>query len=330
MADSDQLDRGATATSAEEIFNEAVELMCGPESATHIQRWIAMVEEASHYGYAPATELWSVFEVMGVARPQSWDRAFDLLLKAADQGSATAKRQLAVLARRDLPSQAVLEDDKGFWAETRSAISVPDLLAHSERESLCNAPRIRAIEGFANAAECSWLIDRATSRLGRATVITLSGTQEYDEGRSNTGTVFPVQDMDVVLEVIRARISAATRIPVPVFEPTQILHYSVGEEFKPHFDFLDPANPAYREHLEEGQRLATFLIYLNDEFVGGETQFPDIGIQFRGKRGDAIFWANVDMQGKPDLMTRHAGLPPTSGEKWLLSQWIRDRTGAKR
>lgn len=330
VADSDQLDRRAPATRAEATFNEAVELMCGRESAEQIQRWIAMIEEASHGGHAPATELWSVLEVMGVARPQSWDRAFDLLLKAANQGSASAERQLAVLARRELPSAGAWKDDSGFWTETRSAISVPDLLAHPERISLSNDPRIRAIEGFANAAECSWLIDRARLRLGRATVITLSGTQDVDEGRSNSSTEFLVQDMDVVLEVIRTRISSATRIPVPVFEPTQILHYAVGQEFKPHFDFLDPANPAYREQLQQGQRLATFLIYLNDEFEGGETQFPDVGIQFRGKRGDAIFWANVDNQGKPDLKTRHAGLPPTSGEKWVLSQWIRDRTGGRR
>jgi len=29
--------------------------------------------------------------------------------------------------------------------------------------------------------------------------------------------------------------------------------------------------------------------------------------------------------GKPDPLSEHAGLPVTSGEKWLLSQWIRDR-----
>jgi hypothetical protein len=136
--------------------------------------------------------------------------------------------------------------------------------------------------------------------------------------------------MDIVLEVIRHRISAATRIPVPVFEPSQILHYNVGQEFKPHFDFLDPGNANYRDQLNQGQRIATFLIYLNDEFEGGETQFPDIGLQFRAKAGDAIFWANVDTEGRPDALTRHAGLAPTSGEKWVFSQWIRDRIAGQR
>ena len=34
---------------------------------------------------------------------------------------------------------------------------------------------------------------------------------------------------------------------------------------------------------------------------------------------------NVDAAGQPDRRTLHAGLPPSAGEKWLLSQWFRDR-----
>ncbi len=331
MAEPRQSEGCAPASQAEATFKEAVGLMCGPDSGAHIGRWIPMIKQASNAGHAEATELWSVFEVMGVARPQSWDRAFDLLVTAAEQGSLTAKRQLLILARRDSADlQASADDDSAFWAQTRAGISIPVLLSHTERVSLSDAPRIRVIESFVNHAECAWMIDRAGKRLGRAKVIDLSGQQNVDGGRSNSGAEFLVQDMDVVMEVIRTRISSATKIPVPVFEPTQILHYDVGEEFKPHFDFLDPANAGYRENLESGQRIATFLIYLNDGFEGGETQFPDVGINYRGRAGDAIFWANVDMQGRPDPLTRHAGLPPTAGEKWILSQWIRDRTAPTR
>lgn len=69
----------------------------------------------------------------------------------------------------------------------------------------------------------------------------------------------------------------------------------------------------------------TFLIYLNEEYEGGETAFPAIGLRYRGRAGDALFWANLDQQQLPDPLTLHAGLPPTSGEKWVFSQWIRER-----
>jgi hypothetical protein len=47
--------------------------------------------------------------------------------------------------------------------------------------------------------------------------------------------------------------------------------------------------------------------------------------RYRGRKGDAIFFWNVDPSGAPDKRTYHAGLAPTRGEKWLLSQWIRER-----
>ena len=325
MEPGDQLEQRAASGDAKAKFDLALELMCGPEGSEQIQRWLALVEEASNAGHAPATELWAIFEAMGVARPQDWDRAFDLLEVAANQGSAGARRQLLILARRDGE-----HEDHADWAEVRASISLPQLLEHGDRISLSNQPRIRVIESFASQAECAWLIDRTRPRLKPALIIDPTGSHVINPDRSNTGTEFLVQDMDLVMEVIRHRISAATRIPVPVFEPTQVLHYEVGQEFRPHFDFLDPANPNYNDLLGFGQRIATFLIYLNGEFSGGETQFPDVGIQFSGKTGDAIFWANVDMDGQPDRLTRHAGLPPSSGEKWVLSQWIRDRSAARR
>ena len=75
---------------------------------------------------------------------------------------------------------------------------------------------------------------------------------------------------------------------------------------------------------DRGQRTTTLLIYLNDDFEGGDTAFPELGLTFRGRTGDALLFHNLDAAGAPDLRTRHAGLPPTKGEKWLFSQWIRD------
>ena len=130
---------------------------------------------------------------------------------------------------------------------------------------------------------------------------------------------------------MRARIGAATDLPPSVMELTKVLHYSVGQEFAPHFDFIDPATPGMAGEVQaRGRRLVTFLIYLNDDSDGGETEFPAIGLRHRGRRGDALMFANVDLAGIPDRKTLHTGLAPTRGEKWLLSQWIRDRVPAGR
>nr|WP_239094238.1 2OG-Fe(II) oxygenase [Bacillus sp. B15-48] len=51
----------------------------------------------------------------------------------------------------------------------------------------------------------------------------------------------------------------------------QVLNYWIGEEYKPHFDYFSPNKV---DHDKGGQRVATFLIYLNDVKAGGETEFP--------------------------------------------------------
>jgi len=192
--------------------------------------------------------------------------------------------------------------------------------------AVSESPRLRMIEGFASSAECKWVIDRACKRLRPATVVNRSGSLTVEAVRTNSMVEHLLPDMDLVIEAIRTRISAATRLPLPILEASQVLHYAPGQEFKPHHDYFDPALPGHAGELDQlGQRIATFLIWLNDGYTGGETEFPRAKFSFRGKMGDALFIANVDRTGRPDPSTLHAGRPPLSGEKWIFSQWIRDK-----
>ena len=260
-----------------------------------------------------------------MARPQSWARALDFLAIAAAQGSRSAQEQLLLLidnSQDPQPPEAIQDD---FWKRARAAISVDQRFLPGEKIALSEQPRIRVIREFATPAECRWLIRLGRPRLTSATVFNpRTGNQSTDASRDNSYLVLRTGEMNVLTEVIRNRISAATRLPPPLFEPSQLLHYATGERFKPHHDFLDPTNLAYRKDLARfGQRIATFLIYLNEDYSGGETIFPAIGLNFRGTTGDALYFANVTQEGAPDPLTLHAGPPPASGEKWVFSQWIR-------
>jgi hypothetical protein len=213
------------------------------------------------------------------------------------------------------------------WREVRGAIDVEQLLRAPDPIALAERPRLRLFRGFATEAECRWLIDRFRVKLEAAVVVDgASGESLVDTYRNNSAADLPLRDMDVIIELLKARISTATRLPEFIFELPQLMHYAVGQEFRPHHDFLDPKEPGFAEDLaRRGQRMGTFLIFLNDDFEGGETEFPKAGISFRGRTGDALFFANVTPDGRPDPLTLHAGRPPTRGEKWILSQWIRDR-----
>lgn len=321
----DELARGAEAGNPDSQFRYGLSLLSSEAAATEGLRAIGLIDAASQQGHAEATAMCAVFEAMGAARPQNWPRALDRLQQAAEAGSISAQGQLVALSERgsDQPAPTGASCD---WARIRAGISVEKLLGRPERQILSDAPRIVAFPDFATEAECVWCIARARDRLKRAAVFNVqSGDQTYNAVRDNSAIEFQLPQMDLILEVLRARISAATRLPVPIFEPTQVLHYAVGEQFRPHHDFLDPDAPGFAEQLRLfGQRIATVLVYLNDGYAGGHTIFPKVGISYRGRTGDALFFTNVDQTGHADPLTMHAGTPPTSGEKWVISQWIRD------
>ena len=188
------------------------------------------------------------------------------------------------------------------------------------------APRIHVIDGFVSSAACDWLIGRVRGHLSRATIYddATGGTTE-DRRRTNSQCDLDLEIGGALTFVLRGRIAAVTGRPDAAMEVAKVLHYSPGETFAVHFDYLNPDEPAYAAQLaNRGQRTDKFLIYLNDDYTGGETHFPKIEFSHRGAKGDAIWFSNVDATGRPDEDTIHAGLPPETGEKWLFSQWIRE------
>ena len=65
-------------------------------------------------------------------------------------------------------------------------------------------------------------------------------------------------------------------------EGPTVLHYAAGQEITNHFDFLNTEMPNYEDELSRrGQRVITFLIYLNDDYGGGETEFPELGVRHK-------------------------------------------------
>ncbi len=192
-------------------------------------------------------------------------------------------------------------------------------------EYVHETPRIGVSKGFIDPELCAWLIERARP-LQDASFVYDPGTGRpaQDAARTNTAGTFKLSDLNMPLILIRHRIANTIGAPVEHFERSSVFRYQPGQTFADHADYISTAFSA--EIRQRGQRPWTFLVYLNDGFEGGETHFLRVDKKLRGGVGDALFWRNVDENGAPDESTQHAGAPPTSGEKWLLSQFIRDKT----
>ncbi|MDO9586363.1 MAG: 2OG-Fe(II) oxygenase [Brevundimonas sp.] len=267
------------------------------------------LSEAARRGDGGAAHRLAVLSAMGLGVPHDWRMALDWLAKAAGAGHATAGPELDLLSGRS------------------AGVDIAAWLASPPPRALSEGPAILAIDGFLPAEVCDWLRARAEALAEPALVYDFdTGRGRRESVRTNAAARFDLERMDVVLALVRERIARAAGLPVPGLEWSQVLHYAVGQSFDWHVDWLDPATPAYASDLAaRGQRIATFLIFLNDDFDGGETAFEAGGLRHRGRKGDALLWANTLPDGSIDQRTRHAGLPPTRGEKWVLSQWLRGR-----
>ena len=292
-------------------------LLLGVGAAPAPQEGYACIVEAAARGNGEATAQLALFAAWGVLRPQDWTDALDHLQRAAELGWPRAQRELQFLAH----------DASTDWQGLRRRVDIAAWTTPRMARVLAHAPRIQAIDGFATAAECQWLIELARGNLRRARIYRkdAEGFTEADT-RTNSEADYTIGHADLVLRLVIERIARAAGVSPRMFEVAKLLQYEPGQYFAPHCDFQDPATPALAREVERrGQRVATALVYLNDDYEGGETDFPRVGLRHRATAGDALLFSNVLPSGALDYDSLHAGLAPTRGVKWVLSQWIRDR-----
>lgn len=189
-----------------------------------------------------------------------------------------------------------------------------------------NAPRIVLFGNLLAADECEALIELSRGKLQRSNVVDRqTGHYQHHPDRTSDGTYFRRAETPLIAR-IETRIAELTGCTIERGEPIQVLHYRPGTEYKPHFDYFDPADEGNQQVLRlGGQRVATLIMYLSDVDGGGSTVFPEIGLDVLPRRGNAVFFAYADDEGQLDPRTLHGGSPVASGEKWIATKWLRQR-----
>lgn len=194
-------------------------------------------------------------------------------------------------------------------------------------EELRISPRLMHLKGFLSEEECDHLIEMVQEKIAPSTTVDPdTGELIVVESRTSSSTHLWLGETPVIAGV-EARIAELAKLPVENGEGLQVLHYGPGQEYKPHFDFFDPALKGSHVVLAYGgQRVLTCIMYLNTVEDGGETHFPEVDRKIAPRKGDAILFYNILPDGEVDRMSLHASLPVISGEKWVATKWMRERT----
>lgn len=320
--------------------------------ARNVEQGMQRLEIAARHGEDAAAAFLSYAHASGLAGPPDWSAALDWLIAAARAGNARALAQVALLQPDGADPECCASllaaaEQGGFvaartlrraggsgeqrlleslpWQSLRESIDVAALLDRpANAVSSFDTPAISTYAGFLDEDHRRYVMAVAAPGLERATVNEPRGGERVHEMRTNSSMAIAPTNADVLLHIISERLARLAGEPVRHGENINVLRYRPGEIYDDHYDFFDPAAPDFRHEIARyGQRTATALVYLNAEFMGGETAFPELGWRFRGRAGDAIVWRNVRPDGSPERRALHAGRPPLAGEKWVLSQWFR-------
>jgi prolyl 4-hydroxylase len=162
------------------------------------------------------------------------------------------------------------------------------------------------IDGVLSPEECRALIARIEAAGPSIAPVTLPGGPVVDlETRNNTRVMFDDPELAALLY---ARV--ADRVPqtisgrnvVGANELLRCYRYAVGQRFAPHYDGSFVRN-------EREQSKLTFIVYLNEEFTGGETAMLDFDEVIVPRAGRALLFQHAIL---------HEGCEVTSGVKYAV------------
>lgn len=170
------------------------------------------------------------------------------------------------------------------------------------------------VHNLATPDECETLITEAeASGLQRSTVV--HDAEPVSTGRTSSHVFLETE----TAETLKERVSKFLGIPTTHFENVQVVRYRPGEKYDAHYDatFKNDTNTK-----RELPRLYTVLLYLNDDYEGGHTTFPNCEAEVTPRQGMGVLWRNLSESGRILKSSYHAGAPVTRGTKYVCTLWI--------
>ncbi len=189
---------------------------------------------------------------------------------------------------------------------------------------LSNSPWIVMVDDFVSSDECSDLIAGITSWERSTDAGEMNDFGEsarvptFGRTSSNGWCRGTCEKRHNVIN-LGNRISHYVQVPISNFEAFQVLRYEVGQQYITHHDYSTS-----QRDMACGPRIITALLYLSNVEEGGETVFPDLGINIKPKKGRAVFFPDVLSNDlfSPDLRVSHKAKPVLKGQKYAVNTWI--------
>ncbi len=119
--------------------------------------------------------------------------------------------------------------------------------------------------------------------------------------------------VDTVRSAFENEVPAAFGRRIEWFENPQVLRYEPGGLYGPHADseHFMPSEGCWRKVID---RDISILLYLNEDFTGGELSFRQFNYRYRPRTGDLLFFPSHGQYA-------HQALPVGSGVRYVVVSW---------
>ena len=172
-----------------------------------------------------------------------------------------------------------------------------------------------------NESECNSIIELASDKLQTAEVV-----GENVNGYRTANSCWITDTDNNIINTIKQVVSNHSGLPIENQENPHIVKYENGDRYDSHLDSFNPYDFHQNKKIDSsGNRSHSFLIYLNQDFVGGETHFDIVDITIKPKRGMGLMWNNLHNSNLLNESS-HAGFSIINGIKWILIIWIREKS----
>lgn len=190
------------------------------------------------------------------------------------------------------------------------------------RSSLVSSTPVHEIPNFLDEHECRTIIELSGPKLFESQVYTEKSNVYDTDTRVSMQCWLDNDEGGEVMKRVTEKMNNLVGLTSGHAEDMQVVKYSGGGFFKPHYDAC-VGGETFCDRMDSGwgPRYATVLIYLNDDFRGGETAFPKKGISIKPERGKAVLFYSSDPEGSLIEDSLHGGNSVENGNKWICNKW---------
>jgi len=183
--------------------------------------------------------------------------------------------------------------------------------------------RVAVLPDLLSPAECAELIGYCEAQAFRRSRVSAVDDRTSDqrsvvELKVRNSSSVPLMDRDhPLLARLYRTVAGLEKVDEGHIEFIQCVRYKKGQRFTSHFDASNGV-----------PRRTTYLLYLNDDFDGGETCFTMLDRDIRPRTGSCLRFPSCDDDGRVCWQSEHGGLPVSAGVKYALNIWVHTPTAA--